>query len=346
MGESLKTAASRTYSEMGKALSGNVSLLDDIQADLMIATRWVSGQNYSDRIWSNKDKLLGYLDKELRNGIIRGDDFKTLVGHLKTVTGTAKKDAERLVRTESSYIANRANMQNYLDNGLGWYEYLAVEDSRTSDACSGLNGRILPLDKAVIGTNYPPLHPNCRSRGLPVSNRRSAQFIQNKAKEMDKNITPDVTKTIEKFGGKLEGLEYKIKSVDSIKEKLIKNTMNIKDSLRFSSITNKEHIVQHYFNSIDELKKKGYNIVAVKNSWLQKSNSYKGININLAKDDFIFEIQFHTPESFDMKHNILHDSYEKYRRLDHNSLEARKLNKKMQMLSNGLVKPLNIERIK
>lgn len=185
MGESLKNTASRTYSEMGKALSGNVSLLDDIQADLMIATRWVSGQNYSDRIWSNKDKLLGYLDKELRNGIIRGDDFKTLVGHLKTVTGTAKKDAERLVRTESSYIANRANMQNYLDNGLGWYEYLAVEDSRTSDACSGLNGRILPLDKAVIGTNYPPLHPNCRSRALPVSNRRAKEL------GLDKNVVPN-----------------------------------------------------------------------------------------------------------------------------------------------------------
>lgn len=186
MGESLKKTASRTYSEMGKALSGNVSLLDDIQADLMIATRWVSGQNYSDRIWSNKDKLLGYLDKELRNGIIRGDDFKTLVGHLKTVTGTAKKDAERLVRTESSYIANRANMQNYLDNGLGWYEYLAVEDSRTSDACSGLNGRILPLDKAVIGTNYPPLHPNCRSRALPVSNRRANKVFVDDF--VDKNL--------------------------------------------------------------------------------------------------------------------------------------------------------------
>ena len=172
MRDSLKSTAARTYGNMGKALSGNVALLDDLQADKMISTKWVSGQNFSDRVWKNKDKLLGHLDYDLRNGIIRGDDYKTLVGHLKSVTGASKRDAERLIRTESSYIANRANMQNYIDNGLKWYEYLAVEDLRTSEGCKSLDGQILPLDKAIIGSNYPPLHPNCRSRALPVSDRK------------------------------------------------------------------------------------------------------------------------------------------------------------------------------
>ena len=188
MRDSLKSTAVRTYGNMGKALSGNVALLDDLQADKMISTKWVSGQNFSDRVWKNKDKLLGHLDYELRNGIIRGDDYKTLVGHLKSVTGASKRDAERLIRTESSYIANRANMQNYIDNGLKWYEYLAVEDLRTSEGCKSLDGQILALEKAIIGSNYPPLHPNCRSRALPVSNRRAKELGVDENSVADSNV--------------------------------------------------------------------------------------------------------------------------------------------------------------
>lgn len=173
---SLKGTAKSTYGNMGKALNGNVAMLDDLQADKMIGTKWISGQNYSDRLWKNKDKLLGHLEYELRNGIIRGDDFNTMTSHLKSITGIGKSDAERLIRTETSYIANRANMQNYIDNGLKWYEYLAVEDSRTSEKCNTLNGKILSIDKAIIGSNYPPLHPNCRSRALPVSNRKAKEL--------------------------------------------------------------------------------------------------------------------------------------------------------------------------
>lgn len=188
MTRSLKGTAKSTYSSMGKALSGNVAMLDDLQADKMIGTKWISGQNYSDRLWKNKDKLLGHLDYELRNGIIRGDDFNTLTSHLKSITGIGKSDAERLIRTETSYIANRANMQNYIDNGLKWYEYLAVEDSRTSEKCNALNGKILPIDKAITGTNYPPLHPNCRSRGLPVSNRKAKELGFDENSVIDSNV--------------------------------------------------------------------------------------------------------------------------------------------------------------
>ncbi|MDD2370844.1 MAG: minor capsid protein [Firmicutes bacterium] len=196
MAKSLKGTAKSTYANMGKVLSGNVAMLDDLQADKMISTKWISGQNYSDRLWGNKDKLLGHLDYELRNGIIRGDDFDTMVGHLKSITGASKSDAERLIRTETSYVANRSNMQNYIDNGLKFYEYLAVEDSRTSERCSTLDGKVFELSKAQIGINYPPLHPNCRSRGLPVSNRRAKEL------GLEENAVPSSDKVLKDINEK------------------------------------------------------------------------------------------------------------------------------------------------
>ena len=48
------------------------------------------------------------------------------------------------------------------------YEFLAAIDSRTSPQCREHNGATYLLKDAKVGTNYPPLHPNCRSTVIPV----------------------------------------------------------------------------------------------------------------------------------------------------------------------------------
>ena len=76
--------------------------------------------------------------------------------------------AERLVRTESNYVYNHAHKEVYKDCGVEKYEYLAAIDSRTSAQCREHNGMTYLLKDAKVGTNYPPLHPNCRSTVIPV----------------------------------------------------------------------------------------------------------------------------------------------------------------------------------
>ncbi len=50
---------------------------------------------------------------------------------------------------------------------------------------------------------------------------------------------------------------------------------------------------------------------------------YKGINTNIkSSDGQIFELQFHTPNSFNVKQNINHVLYEEFRLLDQNSERA------------------------
>ena len=43
----------------------------------------------------------------------------------------------------------------------------ATLDNRTSDACQELDGKVIAVSKAVVGLNYPPLHPYCRSTTIP-----------------------------------------------------------------------------------------------------------------------------------------------------------------------------------
>ena len=90
---------------------------------------------------------------------------------------------QRLVRTESNYCTNQAELRGYAAAGIEKYEYSALEDNRTSDICKALDGKVFDIKDAVVGVNYPPMHPFCRSSTVPVI--QTAEDIQS---EIDERI--------------------------------------------------------------------------------------------------------------------------------------------------------------
>ncbi len=60
----------------------------------------------------------------------------------------------------------------------------------------------------------------------------------------------------------------------------------------------------------------------------------------------IFELQFHTPNSFNMKQNINHTLYEEFRLLDKTTARAKELEQIMINNSNSVVNPPNVQSIK
>ena len=128
-----------------------------------------AGKMFSDRIWDNKDALVKYIQQDLTVGIIRGDSIQKMARQLKKDLKVLYYQAERLVRTETNYAMNQAHLKGYKDSGVvEKYEFLAAHDKRTSKLCRDLDGEMFELSKAVVGENYPPMHPNCRSTVVPV----------------------------------------------------------------------------------------------------------------------------------------------------------------------------------
>ncbi len=142
---------------------------------------------------------------------------------------------------------------------------------------------------------------------------------------------PDVTKTMqmvaEATGGKLEGLKYKLKSENSLKEKVIRTlaeksmilptalSKELRDILRYTVCYQFEKYSESVITALQQLKKCGYEIVRVKNFW--DSQFYKGINSVIMTDGRQnFEVQFHTPESLQVKETKLHPLYEEVRALE------------------------------
>lgn len=126
------------------------------------------GLNGAQRIAKQMTQLQNALERGMTDCVVRGVSKDELVKTLKSTFGVSYSEANRLARTELTYIQNQATKDSYLKAGVQEYEYLAEVDNRTSELCEELNGKRFNINAAIVGVNYPPMHPNCRSTVLAV----------------------------------------------------------------------------------------------------------------------------------------------------------------------------------
>ena len=142
-----------------------------------------------------------------------------------------------------------------------------------------------------------------------------------KAKEVEPAITASL-KSIESEKVHLEGLEYRLKSSESLTRKIITDShdmeisleeaaTNINDVLRYTLIIEENDYTEITKETLDKLTTEGYSVKVFKNFWAKEDNDYQGINTTLkASNGMIFELQFHTKESYDTKSEKTHKYYE------------------------------------
>lgn len=156
-----------TYTEVTKDLGINAIVSRD-KIKAVLDKPW-SGANFSERLWTNTDKLAQTVKQEIVNGMIQGINLKTMSKRVSERFEIAKKnDVERLLRTEVNYVLNQATLDGYKEAGIEKYEFSATLDSRTSQICSELHGEVFEIKKIAVGLNYPPMHPRCRSTTIPI----------------------------------------------------------------------------------------------------------------------------------------------------------------------------------
>ena len=155
-----------------KKIIGDASMLlptSPKEVEMVINKIWCAdGKHWSSRIWTHKDELAN----KVRNGIVdcisRGVSKDELTKELMRIYGTEFYKADRIARTELSYVQNQSTLNRYKEMGVEKYKILSAHDGRTCDKCADLDGKIFPIDKAEIGVNFPPFHSNCRDTILAV----------------------------------------------------------------------------------------------------------------------------------------------------------------------------------
>lgn len=168
----LSEAFERGYLSSMKGLENSTAFfkVDKLVMQQTLNEGWINGDNYSDRIWNNKDKLINTLNTELRDGLIRGNSYKKMTDIISNRTGVGAYETKRLVFTESAFVLNEANAQAFMDAGILEYENTAVMDNKTSPTCRNMDGKRFKYSERVVGINASPFHSWCRTTAIPVEN--------------------------------------------------------------------------------------------------------------------------------------------------------------------------------
>ena len=126
-------------------------------------------------------------------------------------------------------------------------------------------------------------------------------------------------------GGWLEGLEHCLKGSDRIKEKvaeILKRmpgkeiseiVRELPDAIRYTFCFEPGTYASGYWDIRQRMEEQGDRMIYSKNHW-RDDPEYKGINTRwVTPEGQMFEVQFHTPESYHAKQEVTHGSYERLR---------------------------------
>lgn len=140
--------------------------LSDKTVEKVLASKFY-GRNYSERIWGNSDKLANELQSIISQAVTTGQSPEKTIRLVRERFNVSQSSAARLVRTETCYFENQAEIEAYKDMGISEYVILATLDSRTSKICREMDGKRFKIEEAVAGKTLPPLHPYCRTAIRP-----------------------------------------------------------------------------------------------------------------------------------------------------------------------------------
>jgi hypothetical protein len=143
----------------------------------------------------------------------------------------------------------------------------------------------------------------------------------------EEKITGDMTDLARTSTGHLVGLDRRLKEGDRYKEKVATQKAinpdaevheviaSIRDGVRYTLQYNDSDYARGVLTDVEAMKRSGNELLKLKTFW--DADEYKGINSQWREPETgqAFEVQFHTPISFDAK-QLTHGAYERLRTMD------------------------------
>lgn len=194
-----------------------------------------------------------------------------------------------------------------------------------------------------------------KGRALLKEADEVAEAMLKKAAQEEKLTTPMLEKIAKKNGASMEGLEFRLKTKDSLARKLETDAIDsgksisevgdaTGDSLRYTMVQDEKALAKTATDTFAELEEAGYKKLKVKNTWDQDS-PYKGVNtVWESPSGQKLEVQFHTESSFKMKQET-HGLYETARSSTATPAQQAEATQKMIGMSDSLKTPDDISSI-
>ena len=175
--------------QKGIGFAFSFSRMSKSRVEEVLRQNW-SGKLFSERIWGRTDKITQVLQEELLVQFMTGRSYRKTAQAIEEEMASGAMEARRLIRTESTYIANQSELLSYKECGIEKYRFLATLDMRTSAICAEMDGKEFEISEAEAGKNLPPLHPWCRSTTVAAIDEDAERSMRKRAARDPKTGKP------------------------------------------------------------------------------------------------------------------------------------------------------------
>ncbi len=153
---------------------------------------------------------------KVQSGLLTKMPWRMVKQDVEEVKTATKYRSEREARTVITSTASDAHMESYRKHKVDQYRFVATYDERTCPVCGSLDGQVFDVDKAQVGTNYPPMHPNCRCTTVAkfskaVEDLGADRVVTDRATGQVHKVPQDYTyaQWYKDYGpGRTDGIEY------------------------------------------------------------------------------------------------------------------------------------------
>lgn len=154
--------------------------------------------------------------KAVRAGLLTRLPWRMVKQDVEEVKTATKYRSEREARTVITSTASDAHMESYKKHNVEQYIFVATYDERTCPVCGSLDRQVFDINKAQVGTNYPPMHPNCRCTTVAklsksIEDTMAPREIGDRATGQFHKVPQDYTyaQWYKDYGpGRTDGIEY------------------------------------------------------------------------------------------------------------------------------------------
>lgn len=143
---------------------------DDKKVKSLVNASYKLGNGYvtfSDNVWHNTEALKSKLGSVLNSAILQGKNPNQYISEFKKIFDAQPYQVGRLLITETARVQGDVQLDSYKQGGIEWYD-ISFESGACKICRRAASGGPYRHDRAVVGFNMYPFHPNCLCSIMPA----------------------------------------------------------------------------------------------------------------------------------------------------------------------------------
>ncbi|MGM8259310.1 minor capsid protein [Clostridium perfringens] len=149
----------------------------------IILNKTIDGQNYSNRIWNNREDIAKKLKVHIRDFLSGKINCNQIEKEIRDRFEVDKFYSKRMLRNEICRVQNDINEQFFEDNNAEYLLYSATLDSKTCSRCAADDGKVFRVDDPMRPELPRHVNDRCCYIQLPSKDYRPDFRIDNTTKE-------------------------------------------------------------------------------------------------------------------------------------------------------------------